>query len=127
MAAPLLAIPGASFAPVFLIASSMLGAIGFAFGSLAANEKLFRLISGPAVLRQHARYLGRTSGAMTAAQFVSAGVIAVAGPLGYPAFAFLYAGSSVLRMAAFRSAGAAATAPHSVTSSQVESGAPAIA
>ena len=71
---------GAAFAPIFLIASSMLGAIGFAFGSLAANEKLFRLISGPAVLRQHARYLGRTSGAMTAAQFMSAGVVAVAGP-----------------------------------------------
>ena len=125
MAAPLLALPGASFAPVFLIASSMLGAIGFAFGSLAANEKLFRLISGPAVLRQHARYLGRTSGAMTAAQFVSAGVIAVAGPLGYPAFAFLYAGSSVLRMAAFRSAGAALETQRVPSSN--ESQAPALA
>jgi len=108
MASPLLAIPGAAFAPVFLIASSMLGAIGFAFGSLSANEKLFRLISGPAVVRQHARYLARTSGAMTVAQFTSAGVVAVAGPLGYPAFAFLYAGSTVLRIAAYRQAGAPA-------------------
>ena len=105
MAAPLLALPGAAFAPVFLIASSMLGAIGFAFGSLAANEKLFRLISGPAVVRQHARYLFQTSGAMTGAQFASAGVVAIAGPLGYPAFAFLYAGSTVLRVLAYRDAG----------------------
>jgi MFS family permease len=105
MAAPLLALPGAAFAPVFLIASSMLGAIGFAFGSLAANEKLFRLISGPAVVRQHARYLFQTSGAMTGAQFASAGVVAIAGPFGYPAFAFLYAGSTVLRVLAYRDAG----------------------
>ena len=113
MAAPLLALPGAAFAPAFLIASSMLGAIGFAFGSLAANEKLFRLISGPAVLRQHARYLFQTSGAMTGAQIASAGVIAVAGPLGYPAFAFLYVGSSVLRVVAWRGADAA-VAPEQV-------------
>ena len=108
MAAPLLAIPGAAFAPVFLIASSMLGAIGFAFGSLAANEKLFRLISGPAVVRQHARFLFQTSGSMTVAQIMSAGVVAVAGPFGFPAFAFLYAGSSVVRVAAWRDAGARA-------------------
>jgi len=114
MASPLLALPGAAFAPMFLIASSMLGAIGFASGSLAANEKLFRLISGPAVLRQHARYLGQTSGAMTFAQCLSAGVVAVAGHLGYPAFAFLYAGSSVVRLAAFRRAGTPAAAPQSI-------------
>lgn len=111
MAAPLLALPGAAFGPIFLIASSMLGAIGFAFGSLAANEKLFRLINGPAVVRQHARYLAQTSGAMTAAQFMSAGVVAVGGPLGYPAFAFLYAGSTVLRVVAWRRADVPLTAP----------------
>ena len=48
MFSPLLALPGHAFAPLFLIASAMLGAIGFASGSLAANERLFRLISGPA-------------------------------------------------------------------------------
>lgn len=122
MAAPLLALPGAAFAPIFLIASSMLGAVGFAFGSLAANEKLFRLISGPAVVRQHARYLGQTSGAMTAAQFMSAGVVAVGGPLGYPAFALLYAGSTVMRVMAYRRAGAPLPAeqPASHTALQTE-------
>jgi hypothetical protein len=124
MASPLLALPVSPFAPVFLIASSMLGAIGFAFGSLAANEKLFRLISGPAVLRQHARYLGQTSGAMTFAQILSAGVIAVGGPLGYPAFAFLYAGSTAFRVIAYRHAPAQAAAPQTMTA---EAGAPAVA
>jgi hypothetical protein len=125
MAVPLLAIPGTAFAPVFLIASSMLGAIGFAFGSLAANEKLFRLISGPAVVRQHARYLAQTSGAMTAAQFASAGIVAVAGSLGYPAFAFLYVGSSVLRVVAYRRADAPASAARAVATA--EAGASAVA
>jgi hypothetical protein len=135
MAAPLLALPGAAFAPVFLIASSMLGAIGFAFGSLAANEKLFRLISGPAVVRQHARFLGRTSGAMTAAQIISAAVIGLAGSLGYPAFAFLYAGSSVIRVAAYRQADVSQPQPGPQLQPEpqlqpttvVEAGAPAIA
>ena len=104
MLCPLLALPGASFAPLFLILTSVLASIGFVYGSLAGNEKLYRLISGPAVIRQHARYLGRTSGAMTVAQFASAGAVAVAGPLGYPAFAFLYVGSALLRVVAFRDA-----------------------
>ena len=54
----------------------MLGAVGFASGSLAANERLFRLIRGPAVIRHHARYLARTSGAMTVGQLGGAAVIA---------------------------------------------------
>jgi MFS family permease len=104
MSAPLLALPGSVTAPVFLIAASILGAIGFASGSLAANERLFRLISGPAVIRHHARYLARTSGAMTVAQLAGAGIVAVSGPLGYPAFALLYAGSAAIRVVAYRRA-----------------------
>ncbi len=125
MTAPLLALPGAGFAPVFLVASSMLGAIGFASGSLAANENLFRLIRGPAVARHHARYLFQTSGAMTAAQFMSAGVIAVAGPFGYPCFAFLYVGSTVLRVVAWRDAGEPAASPQPETGAEL--GVPAVA
>jgi hypothetical protein len=101
MAAPLLALPLPAFAPAFVIATSMLGAVGFASGQLAANERLFRLIRGPAVIRHHARYLARTSGAMTLGQLFGAGVIAVAGPV-LPAFAGLYAASSAIRVVAFR-------------------------
>jgi hypothetical protein len=104
MISPLFALPGFAFAPVFLIASAVFGAIGFSAGSLAANERLFRLISGPMVIRHHARYLARTSGAMTAGQILGAGVIAVGGPFGYPAFGALYAASAAFRIAAYRSA-----------------------
>jgi len=104
MTAPLFVLPAPALAPVFLISSSMLGAVGFVFGSLAANEKMFRLISGPAVIRQHARYLAWTSGAMTGGQVASAAVIAVAGPFGYPAFGLLYTGSALLRVVAYRQA-----------------------
>jgi MFS family permease len=125
MISPLFALPAAPFAPVFLIAASMLGAIGFVFGQLAANEKLFRLISGPAVIRHHARYLARTSGAMTIGQVAGAGVIALGGPLGYPFFAFLYAGSAMLRVVAYRYA--APTPAGAPSSAPVEAGVSAVA
>jgi MFS family permease len=104
MALPLLAWPGSVIAPVLLIGTSMLGAIGFSSGQLAANERVFRLIQGPAVVRQHARYLARTSGAMTVGQIVGSVVIAAGMSVGYPAFALLYAASSSVRVAAWRMA-----------------------
>jgi len=111
MALPLLALPGAAWAPWLMIGTSILGAIGFSSGQLAANERLFRLIHGPAVVRHHARYLARTSGAMTLGQLIGAGVIAVGVPFGYPAFALLYGVSSVIRVVAYRQAAPVATAP----------------
>ncbi len=104
MALPLLAWPGSVLAPALLIGTSMLGAIGFSSGQLAANERVFRLIQGPAVVRQHARYLARTSGAMTVGQIIGSAVIAAGMSIGYPAFALLYAASSGVRVAAWRMA-----------------------
>ncbi|HUG47174.1 MAG TPA: hypothetical protein VMP67_02055 [Candidatus Limnocylindria bacterium] len=101
---PIAALPGTAFAPLLLYASVALAAAGFSSGQLAANERLFRLIRGPAVIRQHGRYLARTSGAMTAGQVAAGGVLAVAGPLGYPAFALLYGISCGLRVLAHRQA-----------------------
>lgn len=106
---PLLAWPGTVTAPLLMIGTAMLGAIGFSSGQLAGNERMFRLIRGPAVVRQHARFLARTSGAMTVGQLVGAGVIAVGMPIGYPAFALLYGISSAIRVVAWRQA-----APHVV-------------
>jgi hypothetical protein len=103
MTSCMLVLPLPAFAPVFMIAASMLGSIGFASGQLAANERLFRLVRGPQVVRHYARYLARTSGAMTVGQLFSAGVIAVSGPL-MPAFAGLYAASAAVRVVAFRDA-----------------------
>lgn len=104
MTTALLVLPLPAFAPLLVIAASMLGAIGFASGQLAANERLFRLVRGPQVVRHHARYLARTSGAMTLGQLFGAGVIALAGPV-MPAFAGLYAASAAIRVIAFRDAG----------------------
>ena len=103
MTAALLTWPLPTLAPVLIIAASMLGSIGFASGQLAANERLFRLVRGPQVVRHYARYLARTSGAMTFGQLFSAGVIAVSGPVA-PAFAGLYGVSALIRVFAFRDA-----------------------
>lgn len=103
MTAALLTWPLPTLAPVLIIAASMLGSIGFASGQLAANERLFRLVRGPQVVRHYARYLARTSGAMTVGQLFSAGVIAVSGPVA-PAFAGLYGASALIRVFAFRDA-----------------------
>jgi hypothetical protein len=126
MVAALLALPGTATAPAFLILSGILASVGFASGSLAANERLFRLIKGPSVIRHHARFLARTSGAMTLGQVIGAAAVA----LGYPAFAALYFVSGATRVAAFAiarprvGAGAAATAAPAQTTA--ESGASAL-
>ena len=121
MSLPLLALPGTMWAPYLMIATAMLASAGFAAGQLSSNERLFRLIQGPAVVRQHARYLARTSGAMTAGQMIGAGILAVAMPLGYPAFAILYATSSTLRVLAFRlSRPAAVPQPQELPAAQTE-------
>jgi hypothetical protein len=103
MTAALLTWPLPALAPALIIAASMLGSIGFASGQLAANERLFRLVSGPQVVRHYARYLARTSGAMTIGQLFTAGVIALTGAVA-PAFAGLYGASALIRVFAFRDA-----------------------
>lgn len=122
MAAPLLALPGLAFAPLLMMLSSMLGAIGFASGTLAANERLFRLINGPAVLRQYGRFTARNAGAMTAAQLASGAALALGGGFGYPVYAGLYAVSSGLRIVAMR-----AMAPRPLVPEPSGVAAPAIA
>ena len=107
MAVAVLAVPGTATAPLMLTLSGMLGAIGFASGSLAANERLFRIIKGPLVIRHHARYLARTSGAMTVGQLIGAGAVA----FGYPAFVALYAASGLVRVIAYRIARPVSAAP----------------
>jgi len=102
MAAPILALPGMAFAPLLMMLSSVLGAIGFSSGVLAANERLFRLINGPAVLRQYGRFTATNAGAMTAAQLASGTALALGGSFGYPVYAGLYAISSGLRLVAMR-------------------------
>ncbi|MDQ3938054.1 MAG: hypothetical protein M3253_05165, partial [Chloroflexota bacterium] len=104
VAIPIAALPGSPFAPLLLYAAVILAGAGFASGQLAANERLFRLIRGPAVIRQHGRFLARTSAATAAGQLASSAVLALGAPLGYPVFALLYGCSSALRVLAHRAA-----------------------
>jgi hypothetical protein len=102
MAAPLLALPGLFLAPVLLMLSAVLGAIGFVSGTLAGNERLFRLINGPAVLRQYGRYTAANAGAMTIGQLASGFALAAGGELGYLLYGGLFAASTGLRVVAYR-------------------------
>ena len=106
VALPIAALPATATAPPLMYAASALAGVGFATGQLAANERLFRLVRGPTVIRQHGRLLFRTSAAMTTGYVTSGVVLAVGGPLGYPAFAALYGASAALRVFAYRAAGA---------------------
>ena len=113
MFSPLLALPATPFAPLFLIASSMLGSIGFASGSagrqrapLPADQRPGRdppprALPGAHVGRDDCRPAG------------GAGVIAVGGRSGYPAFAALYAHFGALRVVAFRQARGRPVSRHS--------------
>ncbi len=103
---PLLALPGTLLAPVLMYATSALAAVGFAVGQLATNERMFRLVRGPAVIRQHGRMLFRNSAAMTVGQ-VAGGVVLAVLPVGYPAFAILFSASAGFRALAYRAAGQA--------------------
>jgi hypothetical protein len=118
---PILALPGAAWAGAFMYATAALGAVGFVVGQVATNERLFRLVRGPTVIRAHGRLLFRTSAAMTTGQVVSGLVMAVGGPAGYPAFAALFGVSAGLRALAFRTA-----RPEGAAASVAVVGAPAL-
>jgi hypothetical protein len=102
---PVLAVPGSLLAPFLLYLAAAMASVGFALGQLAANERMFRLVRGPTVIRQYGRMLFRNSAAMTTGQVVSGVVLAAGGPFGYPAFAALYGASAGMRLMAFRAAG----------------------
>jgi hypothetical protein len=100
---PILALPGTLLAPLLMYATAALASVGFAIGQLAANERMFRLVRGPTVIRQYGRLLFRTSAAMTTGQVVSGVVLAVV-PMGYLGFAALFGASSAVRVYAWRAA-----------------------
>jgi hypothetical protein len=106
VALPIAALPGSFLAPLIMYLSTALAGMGFGVGQLASNERLFRLVHGPTVIRQYGRMLFRTSAAMTGGQVASGLVLAVGGPIGYPAFAALFGASSIIRLVAYRFSGA---------------------
>lgn len=86
-------------APAVLVGVAVLMAIGDTAGQLAANERLFRLATGPGVLAFQSHFVVRNVGAYTGGVAVSS-IIMLLG--GYPAFAILFVCAGVGRFTAAR-------------------------
>ena len=101
--AGLAAHPANPGAPVVLVIVAILLAAGDTAGQLAANERLMRLATGPDVLAFQSRFVVRNVGAY-AGGIAASSVVMLAG--GYLAFAALFVGAGVVRLAAARATGA---------------------
>ncbi|MFN2419747.1 MAG: hypothetical protein ABR593_12655 [Candidatus Limnocylindria bacterium] len=86
-------------APAVLVVVAILMAAGDTAGQLAANERLFRLATGPGVLAFQIHFVVRTVGAYTGGVAVSS-IIMLLG--GYPAFAILFVCAGIGRFTAAR-------------------------
>jgi hypothetical protein len=96
------AFPGNPIAPALVAIAVAVHWAGSATGTLAQNERLFRLLIGRPVVALQGRYVAQIALASTGGQLATAAVLAVAGPLGYLAFAPTYAASGLARLVAAR-------------------------
>ena len=87
------------FAPMVLLGVAILMAAGDTAGQLAANERLFRLATGPAVLAFQSHFGVRNVGAYTGG-VTAASLVMLLG--GWPAFATLFVGAGIVRLTAAR-------------------------
>jgi hypothetical protein len=87
------------YAPVVLVLVAVLMAAGDTAGQLAANERLFRLATGPGVLAFQSHFVVRNVGAYTGG-VAAASVVMLLG--GWPAFAILFAAAGIGRFTAAR-------------------------
>ena len=94
-------------APAVLIVVAVLMAAGDTAGQLAANERLFRLATGPGVLAFQSHFVVRNVGAYAGGVAVSSIVMLLGG---YPAFAILFAAAGIGRFTAARVAEVSAPA-----------------
>ena len=86
-------------APAVLILVAVLMAAGDTAGQLAANERLFRLATGPGVLAFQSHFVVRNVGAYAGGVAASSLVMLLGG---YPAFAILFVGAGLGRFTAAR-------------------------
>ncbi len=92
----LLAFPDNPLAWFVLCLVAVLAAAGAAAGILASNERLLRLTAGSDLIGAQGRFVAGTALGLTTGQ-VANGIILAVLPLGYPAFAILFAVSGVTR------------------------------
>src|SRR5688572_12412833 len=91
--------PANPLAPAVLVVVAVLMAAGDTAGQLAANERLFRLATGPSVLAFQSHFGVRNVGAYTGG-VAAASVVMLLG--GYPAFAILFVAAGIGRFTAAR-------------------------
>jgi len=70
---------------------------GASAGTLAANERLLRLTGGVNLIGAQGAFVARSAAGLTIGQ-TSAGLVLAILPLGYPAFALLFAVSGLTRL-----------------------------
>jgi hypothetical protein len=93
----LLAFPLNPFAPLIMAVLAVAVSAGYSAGVLGSNERLLRLASGPQLIRAQGRFVAGTAVGATGGQFSSAAVLALL-PVGFPAFAILFAVSGMIRV-----------------------------
>lgn len=91
--------PANPLAPIILLAMAVMMAAGDTAGQLSANERLFRLATGPSVIAFQSRFVIRNVAAYTAGLLTASGVLLIGG---YVAFAILFAGAGTVRVVASR-------------------------
>lgn len=97
--AGLAAHPANPYAPMVLVLVAVLMAMGDTAGQLAANERLFRLATGPGVLAFQSHFVVRNVGAYCGGITASSLVMLLGG---YPAFAALFVAAGIGRFTAAR-------------------------
>ncbi len=94
----LLAFPANPLAPLIMAVLAVTVSAGYSAGVLGSNERLLRLASGAQLIRAQGRFVAGTAAGTTSGQFFSAAVLATL-PMGFPAFAILFLGSGLIRVA----------------------------
>lgn len=91
--------PANPFAPLVLLVVAVLMAAGDTAGQLSANERLFRLATGPSVIAFQSRFVVRNVAAYAAGLLTGSGVMLIGG---YGAFAALFVAAGSVRFWAAR-------------------------
>jgi hypothetical protein len=94
----LTAFPANPLAGVIICVVAAVAAAGASAGTLSSNERLMRLAPGPDLIDAQGRFVAGSAAGITAGQLSNAAILAIL-PLGYPAFAILFAVSGLTRFA----------------------------
>jgi hypothetical protein len=94
----LTAFPANPLAGAIICVVAAVAAAGASAGTLSSNERLMRLAPGPDLIDAQGRFVAGSAAGITAGQLSNAAILAIL-PLGYPAFAILFAVSGLTRFA----------------------------